>query len=173
MVKSCIACSNVQSKSSNITFHRLPVNKEKRHIWLKRLNRLDLNDCSHRVVCSRHFSPSAFFDNNSIKKNDNNTSQVRKRLKPEADPIESTEIIDINSDTRSIIAQTDIDLTYLSVMFEKLSLFQQNMINTTICIERFRNDDINIKYYTGFRSYSIFKMVFELLEVFDEFRLSY
>ncbi|CAF3515747.1 unnamed protein product [Rotaria socialis] len=174
MVKSCIACPNVQSKSSTLTFHRLPVNKEKRHIWLKRLNRLDLKDCSHRVVCALHFTASSFLGNTSIKKNVNDIHRTRNRLKSEAIPTESIGIIDINTDSRSITTQTDIDLTSLSDLFEKLSLFQNNIINTTICIERFRNDDTNIKYYTGFRSYAVFKMVFELLEShYDEYFVGY
>ncbi len=56
-------------------------------------------------------------------------------------------------------------MTSLTTLFDKLTLFEQNYINTSICIERFQNDDVNIKYYTGFRSYDIFEMVFQLLEV--------
>ncbi|CAF3857014.1 unnamed protein product, partial [Rotaria sp. Silwood1] len=112
MVKSCMACSNTQSKSSSVTFHRLPVDKDKRHIWLKRLNRLDLKDFTHRVVCSLHFSTSAFTEN-ATQKNDDDSPRGRRRLKPEAVPIESAAVIETTSDSRSITTQTDLDLTTL------------------------------------------------------------
>ena len=67
--------------------------------------------------------------------------------------------------TCSVSTQTELDLNDLSELFEKLSLYEKKLFSTTICIERFRDDDTNIKYFTGFRSYSGFCLVFELLQV--------
>lgn len=163
MVRSCIACPNREKLSKSITFHALPADLHLRHIWLKRLNRLDLNDFSNRKVCCAHFSPSSF----SIKSRKNTNGNGRARLKSGALPIEngSTTATITMTHSRSIAVQTDLDMVALADSLGKASLLDQNVIETTICIERFQHDDSNIKYYTGFRSYNLFKMVFELLEV--------
>ncbi|CAF3375869.1 unnamed protein product [Rotaria socialis] len=113
-----------------------------------------------------------------MKSKKNTNVKGRKRLKLDALPIEieplTTIITTTATHSHSIAIQTDLDMTCLSTLFENLSLLQQNSINTSICIERFRNDDLNVKYYTGFKSYNIFEMVFELLEgQYDEYFIAY
>ena len=68
----------------------------------------------------------------------------------------------------SSATQTHIDVICLSALFEKLTLLENNFISSTMSIERSKIDDFNVNYFTGFRSYKIFKMVFELLEVRKE-----
>jgi hypothetical protein len=164
MVRTCIACSNREGLSQNVTFHCLPTDTNLRYVWLKRLNRLDLTNFSNRRVCSHHFSTSSF----KMKSKKNANANGRTRLKFDALPIEiepTTTIITTTTQSRSVAVQTDLDMTSLTTLFDKLTLLEQNYTNTSICIERFQNDDVNIKYYTGFKSYNIFEMVFELLEV--------
>lgn len=86
---------------------------------------------------------------------------AKKRLKKGALPIAAvSDICLIDSAT-----QTNLDMISLSTLFEKLTLLESNIIISTMNIERFKSDDCNINYFTGFRSYKIFKMVFELLGV--------
>ncbi|CAF1490625.1 unnamed protein product, partial [Adineta steineri] len=168
MVRSCIACSNKEGSSQNVSFHRLPKNTNLRETWLKRLNRHDLKKYSNIVVCSSHFLPSSFIMKSKKKINDTG----RTRLKSSAVPVEVLSLT-IN-DTRtmqssSTSTQTDLDMITLTAMFTKLSLLEQKVFNTVLCIERFENDDYYVNYYTGFKSYRIFEMVFELLDsYFDE-----
>ncbi|CAF1684178.1 unnamed protein product, partial [Adineta ricciae] len=108
------------------------------------------------------FLPSSFIDKS--KKNINECSRIR--LKSSATPVE---ILPLTTHTGTITSnststQTDIDMVSLTAMFSKLSLLEQKVFNTVICIERFENNDYYINYYTGFKSYKIFEMVFELLK---------
>jgi hypothetical protein len=165
MVKRCIACSNQENRSNNISFHRFPSDKTQQHQWLKRLNRLDIKDVSNKRVCGVHFDASSFMVNLTKKKSNNTTQDVKKRLKKEALPMETvTDLRLIDTTT-----QTDLDMISLSALFEKLTLFESTIITSTMSIERFKDDDYNINYFTGFRSYKIYKMVFELLQVRKEY----
>ncbi|CAF5224539.1 unnamed protein product, partial [Rotaria magnacalcarata] len=85
-----------------------------------------------------------------------------KRLKRGALPMNLVASTQSTKSTCSVSTQTELDLNDLSNLFEKLSLYEQKIFRTTICIERFRDDDTNIKYFTGFRSYNMFCLVFEL-----------
>jgi hypothetical protein len=129
------------------------------HQWLKRLNRLDIKDVSNKRVCGAHFDVSSFIVDS--KKKRNAIQSTKKRLKSDALPIENV------PDSRVIdtATQTDLDMISLSTLFEKLTLLERNTITTIMNIERFRNDDDNINFFTGFRSYKNFGMVFELMEV--------
>jgi hypothetical protein len=165
MVKKCVACPEKETKSNNCTFHRFPTDKSLQQTWLKLLNRLDLNEVSHQRVCSNHFDSSAFITFTSNQKT-NVTSQKRlKRLKRDALPINIANSVPTTSGLISVSTQTDLYSNDLSELFDKISLYEQTIFKTTICIERFRHDDVNIRYYTGFRSYDIFLMVYELLQV--------
>ena len=166
MVKICIACSEKETRSSNCTFHRFPKEKNLQHTWLKLLNRLDLNNVAHQRVCSNHFDSSSFITNTTTQKKNLTSRKKQKRLKRDALPINIASSVQTTAVLTSVSTETDLDLNDLSDLFNKLSIFEQTVFQTTICIERFRHDDINIRYYTGFRSYDTFAMVFELLQVF-------
>lgn len=164
MVKQCIACDNRENRSNNISFHRFPVDWIQQQQWLKRLNRLDIKDVLNKRICGAHFDISSFMIQ-STKKNTNNANvNIKKRLKKEALPMEYVPY----SRLISSATQTDIDMICLSTLFEKLTLLEKNFIGSTMSIQRFKNDDFNVNYFTGFRSYKIFKMVFELLQVREE-----
>jgi hypothetical protein len=163
MVKRCVACLNKESPSINISFHRFPVDKNLQQIWLQALNRTDLTDVSNKRVCYNHFDSSSFAHTQAGKKN--GALKNTKRLKHGAIPMNLTTPVRFTDSSTSVATQTDLDFNGLSDLFQKLSLYEEKLFNTTICIERFRNDDMNIRYFTGFRSYTRFKMVFELLEV--------
>lgn len=164
MVKKCIACSNRENRSNNISFHRFPSDKTQQHQWLKRFNRLDIEDVSNKRVCGAHFDVSSFMINVTKKQTNNPVQDVKKRLKKEALPIETI------ADTRLIdsTTQTDLDMISLSTLFEKLTVLESNIITSAMNIERLKDDDSNINFFTGFRSYKIYKMVFELLQVRKE-----
>ncbi|CAF1570206.1 unnamed protein product, partial [Adineta steineri] len=116
MVRSCIACSNKEGSSQNVSFHRLLKNTNLRETWLKRLNRHDLKKYSNIVI------------------NDSG----RTRLKSSTVPVEVLSFT-IN-DTRTMQSsspstQTDLDMSTLTAMFTKLSLLEQKVFNTVLCIE--------------------------------------
>ena len=92
----------------------------------------------------------------------------RTRLKLSAVPVELLPLTITDTGTmqsNSKSTQTDLDMVSLTAMFSKLSLLEKKIFNTVICIERFENNDYYVNYYTGFKSYKMFEMVFELLEV--------
>lgn len=162
MVKRCVVCSKQETRSTSSSFHRFPTDKNLQQLWIKILNLSDLTDVSNHRVCDSHFDSSSF----KINKNENTfNTKNSKRLKPGALPMILTTSTQCTRSTCSVSTQTELDLNDLSNLFEKLSLYEKKIFSTTICIERFRNDDINIKYFTGFRSYNVFCLVFELLQV--------
>ncbi|CAF3413039.1 unnamed protein product [Rotaria sp. Silwood2] len=163
MVKRCVVCLKQETRSNDYSFHRFPTDKNAQQAWLRLLNQVGLNDVSNRRVCSSHFDSSSFITKSSSK-NGINIKNL-KRLKRGALPMDLTTPAQVTWSSRSISTQTDLNFNDLSSLFEKLSVFEQKMFATTICIERFRHDDTNIRYYTGFRSYAIFMMVYELLQV--------
>ncbi|CAF1466373.1 unnamed protein product [Rotaria sordida] len=163
MVKRCVVCLKQETRGIS-SFHRFPADKNLQQSWLKMLNRPDLTDVSNYRVCDSHFDPSSF-KINQINNKQVSTTKIHKRLKRGAVPVSSITTTQSTHSTRSVSTQTDLDLNHLSNLFDKLSMYEQKLCSTTICIERFRDDDTNIKYYTGFRSYKIFCLVFELLQV--------
>ena len=53
---SAIGCSNNNhSKNRDLSFHRLPKNKELRKKWLHARKRVDIEDGQNVVLCSTHF----------------------------------------------------------------------------------------------------------------------
>ncbi|CAF1543397.1 unnamed protein product, partial [Adineta ricciae] len=162
MVKRCVGCPNKETSSTNISFHRFPADKKLQQRWLAILNRTDLTDVCNKRVCADHFDSSSFVETQSSRKT--GALKNTKRLKHGVLPTNLTTSVRITGSSTSIATQTDLDLNGLSDLFEKLSLYEQKLLNTTICIERFRHDDVNIRYFTGFRTYTLFKLVFELLE---------
>jgi hypothetical protein len=166
MVKKCVACLEKETRSNNCTFHRFPTDKNLQQTWLKLLNRLDLNNVSHHRVCSNHFDSSSFIKYTTTQRNNVTSQKKQKRLRRDALPLNIATSVQTTAVLTSVSTQTDLDLNDLSDLFVKISLYEQAILKTTICIERFRHDDINIKYYTGFRSYDTFTMVYELLQVF-------
>ena len=168
MVKKCVACNNREHRSNNISFHRFPSGRVQQHQWLKRLNLLELKDVSNKRVCADHFELSSFILVSKRKKKDAAPS-TKRRLKNDALPIEyisTSRLIDSS-------VQTNLDMISLSALFEKLTLFESNVITSMMNIERFKNNDYNVNFFTGFRSYKIFQMVFELLQVRIEHFLNF
>ena len=162
MVKRCVVCLKQETRSTSSSLHRFPADRNLQQLWLKILNRSDLTDVSNHRVCDSHFDSSSFI----INKNENTLiTKTSKRLKHGALPMNVTTSAQCTHSTCSVSTQTELDLNDLSELFEKLSLYEKKLFSTTICIERFRDDDTNIKYFTGFRSYSVFCLVFELLQV--------
>jgi hypothetical protein len=164
MVKRCVACLKQETRSNDSSFHRFPTDKNLQQTWLRLLNRPDLIDVSNQRVCSSHFDSSSFITTSNNNKNVNIIKNL-KRLKRGALPMNLTISTQPTYLSHSVATQTNLDLDDISNLFEKLSLYEQKIFQTAICIERFYHDDTNIKYYTGFRSYNIFTMVYELLKV--------
>ena len=57
MVKSCCApgCKNRSTTNSSIKFHRFPVDKERRALWIAAVRREHWQPTEHSVLCSAHF----------------------------------------------------------------------------------------------------------------------
>ena len=164
MVKRCVSCHQQESRFDGRSLHRFPADKNLQKTWITLLNRLDLNDVTNHRVCSNHFDSSSFIVTPNNKQN-GVIVRNSKRLKRGALPVNLTISTQPTCLSRSVATQTDLISDDLCSLFEKLSFFEQKTFATTLCIERFLHDDININYYTGFRSYVIFTLVYELLEV--------
>jgi len=121
---------------------------------------------SHQRVCSNHFDSSSIITYTSNQKNTATSQKKQKRLKRNALPVNIARSVQATGVLISVSTQTDLDFIDLSDLFGKISLYEEKIFKTTICIERFRHDDVNIRYYTDFRSYDTFMLVHELLQVF-------
>ena len=57
MVKSCCApgCKNRSTANSSIKFHRFPVDKDRRALWIAAVRRVHWQPTEHSVLCSAHF----------------------------------------------------------------------------------------------------------------------
>lgn len=167
MGKRCVVCCQQEKKDSATSFHRFPCDDQLRKSWLRLLNLKNVSDKSSMRVCSDHFDASLFLPP-AQRQQMGASKKHQKRLKRGALPIDCIGVTASATSTtasRTIATQTDINLDQLSLLFEKLSMYEQRIITSTFCIERFRGDDTNIRYFTGFRTYQVFNMVFELLEV--------
>lgn len=86
----CVAenCTNQQKNNSEISYHKLPANKEVASEWIKNINRTEFP--KHIYLCSNHFEESCF-DKTHILKNELLPGKYpiilnRKRLLPGAIP---------------------------------------------------------------------------------------
>ena len=77
MVPGCNNCSK-KTKGREISFHRLPNDKNLRRMWLSRVGRENLPKANSCYVCSTHFTPDCF--QNSLKELFN--MKAKKTLKP-------------------------------------------------------------------------------------------
>ncbi|XP_072391359.1 THAP domain-containing protein 1 A-like [Diabrotica undecimpunctata] len=75
--RSCSSRSNIDKKSSGISFHRFPKDPERRDIWIKFVNRGKWKPTKYSVLCSKHF----------LEKDIDRTSLSSTRLKDTAVPI--------------------------------------------------------------------------------------
>ncbi|CAF1507263.1 unnamed protein product [Adineta ricciae] len=147
MGRRCVACLKQDTPTNNSSFHRFPKDPNLQQIWLQLLNVHDSNDATHKRVCDSHFDSSPFTTTS-------NNQKKLKRLKHGALPTNLTISTQLTSSSCTISTQTDLNLDDLSILFQQLSTYEQKVFQITICIDRFRDDDIKIKYYTGFRSYN-------------------
>ena len=65
MVKSCCApgCRNRCTSDSSLKFHRFPVNKERRALWIAAVRREQWKPTEHSVLCSAHFASGSKSNN--------------------------------------------------------------------------------------------------------------
>ena len=62
----------------------------------------------------------------------------------------------------SVVIQSDLDLYDLSVLFEKVSAYEQKAFQETINMEQFYADDTNVKYYISFSILWYFHFSFQM-----------
>ena len=87
---------------------------------------------------------------------------MKKRLKKGAIPVDST------SNTCHIATENAdrLGLAFSDSPYSRSSPFWRRQSTTLRCaLNSSWGDDQNINYFTGFRSYKVFQMVFELFEV--------
>ncbi|XP_030042052.1 THAP domain-containing protein 2 [Microcaecilia unicolor] len=62
MPTSCAAfdCTSAWKKDSNISFHRFPLQAERRKQWIQQVNRQNFTPSLHTFLCSKHFEASCF-----------------------------------------------------------------------------------------------------------------
>lgn len=61
MVNCCVpGCTNYSAKTENISYHKIPSDKQRRKAWLDRIRRTNMPPIKYSYVCSDHFLPSCF-----------------------------------------------------------------------------------------------------------------
>ncbi|XP_015212297.1 THAP domain-containing protein 2 [Lepisosteus oculatus] len=62
MPTSCAAygCTNIRTKDCGVSFHRFPLNKERRTAWIRHVRRADFIPSLYTFLCSNHFEASCF-----------------------------------------------------------------------------------------------------------------
>ena len=85
MVHCCVpGCINHSSKTSNISYHRIPNDKALRKAWLARIRRDNLPPLQNCYVCSEHFTDDCF--ESDLKAQLMPELKVKGRLKRDAIP---------------------------------------------------------------------------------------
>ncbi|XP_022797740.1 THAP domain-containing protein 5-like [Stylophora pistillata] len=84
MVNCCVpGCTNYSAKTTNVSFHKIPPDKQRRKAWLERIRRLNMPLLQYSYVCSDHFSASCFQSNLQAKITG---QRYKRRLKEDAVP---------------------------------------------------------------------------------------
>lgn len=85
MVHCCVpGCINHSSKTSNISYHRIPNDKGLQKAWLARIRRDNLPPLQNCYVCSEHFTDDCF--ETDLKAQLMPELKVKRRLKRDAIP---------------------------------------------------------------------------------------
>ena len=85
MVHCCVpGCINHSSKTSSISYHRIPNDKALRKAWLARIRRDNLPPLQNCYVCSEHFTDACF--ESDLKAQLMPELKVKRRLKRDAIP---------------------------------------------------------------------------------------
>ena len=61
MVNCCVpGCTNYSAKTADVSYHKIPSDKQRRKAWLERIRRSNMPPVHYSYVCSDHFLPSCF-----------------------------------------------------------------------------------------------------------------
>ena len=86
MVNCCVpGCTNYSAKTEDVTYHRIPSDKQRRRAWLDRIRRSNMPQVQYSYVCSDHFLPSCYELN---LRSQITTQKCKRRLKEDAIPSE-------------------------------------------------------------------------------------
>ena len=86
MVNCCVpGCTNNSAKTEDVTYHRIPSDKQRRRAWLDRIRRSNMPQVQYSYVCSNHFLPSCYELN---LRSQITTQKCKRRLKEDAIPSE-------------------------------------------------------------------------------------
>ena len=84
MVNCCVpGCTNYSAKTEDVTYHRIPSDKQRRKAWLDRIRRSNMPQVQYSYVCSDHFLPSCYELN---LRSQITTQKCKRRLKEDAIP---------------------------------------------------------------------------------------
>lgn len=86
MVNCCVpGCTNYSAKTVDVSYHKIPSDKQRRKAWLDRIRRSNMPQVQYSYVCSDHFLPSCFELDHRSKLT---TQKCKRRLKEDAIPSE-------------------------------------------------------------------------------------
>ena len=61
MVNCCVpGCTNYSAKTEDVSYHRIPLDKQQRKAWLDIIQRSNMPQVQYSYVCSAHFLPSCY-----------------------------------------------------------------------------------------------------------------
>lgn len=116
MVNCCVpGCTNYSPKTEDVTYHRIPSDKQRRKAWLDRIRRSNMPQVQYSYVCSDHFLPSCYELN---LRSQITTQKCKRRLKEDAIPSELSILQRPKSlDCQAKIARIDEGIRKLVVYF--------------------------------------------------------
>ena len=86
MVNCCVpGCTNYSAKTVDVSYHKIPSDKQRRKAWLDRIRRSNMPQVQYSYVCSDHFLPSCF---ELDLRSQITTQKCKRRLKEDAIPSE-------------------------------------------------------------------------------------
>ncbi|XP_056637412.1 uncharacterized protein LOC130445669 isoform X1 [Diorhabda sublineata] len=105
----------------------------------------------------------------------NKTEVVPSLADQQMETDEQKNQIEENNLFKNQICQTDIDAEELSLLFVKISTYEdtiKTLRERAMCVENLENDDDKIKYYTGLPNYKLFQIILELTKSYIQGNVS-
>ena len=177
-------CKNSTKRNPNLSFHKFPKAKKLRSEWVHMIGRKDFLPNEHHRVCSEHFPDGKKSYINNVptitptklqltKNKEIPTFECRERiplteLASTNTPLEVPNVGSENKptvqDLEQQIAQLQSELSSVKEEHEKeVAELKGHLKQAKFSLERFKDSDSDIEFYTGFSNYSKFQRFFNFL----------
>ena len=182
----CVPLStNSTKRSPELSYHKFPRNKKLRTTWIHWIGRKDIIPNEHHRLCSEHFPGGKKTYTNHIptetpkivkptQSQPRTTFKCRERIpfKDVSNGLVDSPVNDSASnkaaDDADVLKQKILDLqSELERLTQRheseINDLNQQLLRSRFSLQRFKDSDSDIEFYTGFSSYSKFKDFFDFL----------